>query len=63
MARMLATSARRSAGVISSGSSRLGTIALLRAVTYGRRFENVGVLLLMRVRTAEGALRGKQANR
>jgi len=25
--------------------------ALLRAVTYGRRFENVGVLLLVMVRT------------
>lgn len=36
-----------------SGSGRLGTISLLRTVTYGRSSENVGVLLLVITRTGQ----------
>lgn len=42
-ARMAATSARRAAGVIVSGSGRRSMGALLRAVTYGKDLRNVGV--------------------
>jgi len=87
-ARIVATSARRSAGVIVSGlwlrsppacpareaggvgSGRLarrpcgglGTIAFLRAVTYGREFGSVGVLLPVMIQTAEWEHPKKQAN-